>query len=83
MKRLGSVIFLTIYILVFAACEYLIHFVRANIEISSATMFALRSFEWISALGAIIETIELVFGLEIRAKIKDLFELSWKKFRKD
>ena len=83
MDKLTSLLKLTGYILAFIACEFLLHYIQTKIEIGTAATFSLRAMEWMSAAGAVIETAELVFGLEIKTKIKDLFESVWKRFFKN
>lgn len=64
-------------------CEFLLHYIQTKIEIGTAAAVCLRAMEWMSAIGALIETAELVFGIEIKDKIKELFEAAWKKVFKN
>jgi hypothetical protein len=83
MKKLKSLLLLTGYILAFIACEYFLHYIQTKVEIGTAATVSLRAMEWMSAAGALIETAELVFGIEIKDKIKELFEAAWKKIFKN
>ncbi len=74
MEKLKSLATLTLYILSFIGCECLLHYIQSLIELGIIASFSLRVMELISATGAIIETLELVFGIEIKNKIKDVFD---------
>jgi hypothetical protein len=79
MDKLTSLLKLTGYILAFIVCEFVLHYIQTKIEIGTAATFCLRGMEWLSAAGAMIETAELVFGIEIKIKIKEVFETVWRK----
>jgi len=60
-----------------------LHHIQTKIEIGTAATFSLKAMEWASATGALIEMMELLFGIEIKDKIKELFEAAWKKIFKN
>lgn len=81
--KIKSLLYLFLFSLTFIVCEYLLHFIQTKIEIGTAAAFSLRAMEWMSAIGALIEAAELVFGIEVKGKIKELFEALWKKVFRD
>ncbi len=83
MNKLKSLLYLFLFLLTFIVCEFLLHYIQTKIEIGTAAAVSLRAMEWMSAIGALIETAELVFGIEIKDKIKELFEAAWKKIFKN
>lgn len=83
MNKLKSLLNLFLFLLAFIVCEFLLHYIQTQIEIGTAAAVSLRAMEWMSATGALIETAELVFGIEIKDKIKELFEAVWKKIFKN
>ena len=83
MNKLKSLLNLFLFLLTFIVCEFLLHYIQTKIEIGTAAAVSLRAMEWMSATGALIETAELVFGIEIKDKIKELFEAVWKRIFKN
>lgn len=83
MNKLKSLLNLFLFLLAFTVCEFFLHYIQTKIEIGTAAAYSLRAMEWMSAVGALIETAELVFGIEIKDKIKELFEAAWKKVFKN
>lgn len=82
-NKLKSLLYLFLFLLTFIVCEFLLHYIQTKIEIGTAAAVSLRAMEWMSAVGALIETAELVFGIEIKDKIKELFEAVWRKIFKN
>lgn len=82
-NKLKSLLYLFLFLLTFIVCEFLLHYIQTKIEIGTAAAVSLRAMEWMSVAGALIETAELVFGIEIKGKIKEVFEAIWKKVFKD
>ncbi len=70
-NKLKSLLYLFLFLLTFIVCEFLLHYIQTKIEIGTAAAVSLRAMEWMSAIGALIETAELVFGIEIKDKIKE------------
>lgn len=83
MKKLKSLLNLFLFLLAFIVCEFLLHYVQTKVEIGTAAAVSFRAMEWMSAIGALIETAELAFDIEIKHKIKELFEAGWKKIFKN
>lgn len=82
-KKLKSLLNLFLFLLAFIVCEFLLHYVQTKVEIGTAAAVSFRAMEWLSAIGALIETAELAFDIEIKHKIKELFEAAWKKVSKN
>lgn len=73
MNKLFSLLYLTAYILAFIGCEYLIHRVEDLSQPEATTYFVLRFMEFICGVGAVIEILEITFGIEIKEKLKRFF----------
>lgn len=83
MNKLKSLLNLFLFLLAFTVCEFVLHYIQTKVEIGTPATVCLQAMEWMSAAGAFIETAELVFGIEIKEKIKELFEAIWKKIFKN
>ena len=83
MNKLKSLLNLFLFSVAFIGCEFFLHYIQTKVEIGTAAAISLRAMEWMSAVGALIETAELVFAIEIKDKIKELFEAAWKRIFKN
>jgi hypothetical protein len=79
MDKITSLLTITVFTLLFIGCECLIHYVQSLVAIGYVAAVSLRLIEIISAAGAVVETVELAFGLQVKIKIREVFECLWKK----
>lgn len=74
MNKIFSLLQLTVFVLVFIGCEYLIHYTESLLNLGTIAHIFFRSIEFICGLGAVIETIEIVFEIEIKEKLRNAFD---------
>lgn len=79
MDKFKSLALLTAFILAFILCECLLFHIHSFIVIGGIALIALRVMEGVAAIGAVIETIELGFDVDIKNKIKQISDVIWKK----
>ena len=82
MEKLKSPILLTVYTFIFIGSELLLNYLQSIGEITTAATFTIRTIGWINGIAAIIEATEIAFGLEVKVKIKEIFENGYSKFTK-
>jgi hypothetical protein len=82
MNKLFSLLRLTVFVLVFTGCEYLIHYTEGLLNLGTVAYIFFRIIEVICGLGAVIETIEIVFEVEIKKELRNSFN-DWCNSEKD
>lgn len=80
MEKFKSLALLTAFILAFIICECLLFHIHSFIIIGGIALIALRVMEGIAAVGAVIETFEFAFDIDIKNKIKQFYDMIWNKF---
>lgn len=79
MDKIKPLFKLTAYIVTFIVCECFLHYLQSILVIGLVPSVTLRVMETISAFGAVIEVFEIATGLEIKEKLREVFEQLWKK----
>jgi hypothetical protein len=83
MEKFTSLLKLTAYIFAYILCECILHYLQVTLVIGSIASITLKFMEIISGIGAAIEIIELITGIEVKEKIKELSDQLWTKIKRN